>query len=90
MAAVLIMVLMVMPQAEILSSESRVYSSILSVSQGCCVLKLFLQLAPALAVYHSRASIIAVRPDVTDDRTSVIKIVFTELVLFDIRVNSSR
>ena len=39
-----------MPQAEILSSESRVYSSILSVSQGCCVLKLFLQLAPGLAV----------------------------------------
>ena len=38
-----------MPQAEILSSESRVYSSILSVSQGCCVLKLFLQLAPGLA-----------------------------------------
>jgi hypothetical protein len=39
-----------MPQAEILSSESRVYSSILSVSQGCCVLKLFLQLAPGLDV----------------------------------------
>ena len=32
----------VMPRAEILSSESRVYSSILSVLQGCCVLKLFL------------------------------------------------
>ena len=67
-----------MPQAEILSSESRVYSSILSVSQGCCVLKLFLQLAPALAVYNSRASIIAVRTDVTDGGTGGLTIVLTE------------
>ena len=72
------------PKAEILSSESRVYNSILSVLQGCCLLNLFLQLAPALVVYQSPTSIIAVRTDVTDGdgRTGVLTIVLTEFTTY--------
>ena len=72
------------PKAEILSSESRVYNSILSVLQGCCLLNLFLQVDPALVVYQSPASIIAVRTDVTDGdgRTSVLTIVLTEFTTY--------
>ena len=69
---------------KILSSESRVYNSILSVLQGCCLLNLFLQVDPALVVYQSPASIIAVRTDVTDGdgRTSVLTIVLTEFTTY--------
>ena len=72
------------PKAEILSSESRVYNSILSVLQSCCLLNLFLQLAPALVVYQSPALIIAVRTDVTDGdgRTGVVTIVLTEFTTY--------
>ena len=72
------------PKAEILSSESRVYNSILSVLQGCCLLNLFLQVDPALVVYQSPASIIAVRTDVTDGdgRTGVLTIVLTEFTTY--------
>ena len=73
------------PKAEILSSESRVYNSIiLSVLQGCCLLNLFLQLARALVVYQSPASIIAVRTDVTDadGRTGVLTILLTEFTTY--------
>ena len=72
------------PKAEILSSESRVYNSILSVLQGCCLLNLFLQVDPELVVYQSPASIIAVRTDVTDGdgRTGVLTIVLTEFTTY--------
>ena len=72
------------PKAEFLSSESRVYNSILSVLQGCCLLNLFLQVDPALVVYQSPASIIAVRTDVTDGdgRTSVLTIVLTKFTTY--------
>ena len=72
------------PKAEILSSESRVYNSILSVLQGCCLLNLFLQVDPALVVYQSPASIIAVLTDVTDGdgRTGVLTIVLTEFTTY--------
>ena len=73
------------PKAEILSSESRVYNSILSVLQGCCLLNLFLQVDdPALVVYQSPASIISVRTDVTDGdgRTGVLTIVLTEFTTY--------
>ena len=67
-------------KADFLSSESRVNNSILSVLHGCCVLMLFLRLDPALVVYHSPVSTIAVRTHVTegDGRTAVLTIVITE------------
>ena len=72
------------PKAKILSSESRVYNSILSVLQGCCLLNLFLQVDPALVVYQSPASIMAVRTNVTDGdgRTGVLTIVLTEFTIY--------
>ena len=66
--------------------RTRVYNSILSVLQGCCLLNLFLQVDPALCivVYQSPASIIAVRTDVTDGdgRTGVLTIVVTEFTTY--------